>query len=260
MTYEIKTVYQAIVPAFEWSSPMHQGLYWNRETAERMIGADRQPPGARVDEHDVIVMENGDVLQATSLEDPDRGIMKTSVKKATVYGDSDEELRDASLARLPDLWKKVLGLPYDAEKAAQQSFLFSDGVDEKHVRWKLLLLEITDEEARVLGLGDDKRDAIQQWDDVCDRREAENKARRNHPLVGVQFPLRVPSRNGEYETTVTYTVQEKAHHEESGDVRLKCWVEDSGARLFTIRPEDEYKVLRESEIRALLGSEESARV
>lgn len=253
MSYEIKTIYRAVVPGFEWGGYMHQGWYWDHATAERVITQDGGARHGQISESDAIVMGDGSVLWAHPAEDSES---KTVVTEIRVYGDTDEELRDAALARLPDNWKVVLGLPHDPEVAAKQTFLFSKGT-EPWLRDKLLVLDVTAEEARVLGLAEDRDKAIENFEATTAQLEREAEARRDHPLVGRKFEVRVPHRAGGRDTLVEYRVEEKLLHDAEGDVELRCSA-DQMARLFSVRSEDEMKIWRASEIREMLGEGEAA--
>jgi len=177
MSYEIRTVYRAIVPAFERIGHMHQGWYWSRKTAERVITNDGGARQGRVWEYDVIVMDDGDVLCADrATVDDDPGTSKTTVTKINVYGDSDEEVRAAAMERLPDPWRKTLGLPHDEEKAAAEQRLGFSNPDSPHLREKLLILDVTAEEARVLGLGDERTRAIDDFQERARRRDEEGSS------------------------------------------------------------------------------------
>ena len=252
MSYEIKTIYQAITPGFESLGLIHQGLYWERETAERMLTQDGGSRQGRVDEHDVIVMDNGDVIKTTSLEDPDTGTMKTTAKVVRIYGNTDEEMREATIARLPELWKKLLGLPYDKEVASFQKTSWASASDEQ-MRRKLLILDVTAEDARVLGMGDERTKAIEDFQEIMRLDKEQEEIRRNHPLVGQTFYLSVQRKDATYPSEVEFTVREMVRHDATGDVELRCYID--GYTSWDFKNEDQEKVLRESEVRAAMAGE-----
>ena len=247
MSYEIKTIYRAVVPSFDWIGHMHQGWYWSRETAESVITNDGGTRQGLVWEYDAIVMGDGDVLLADRVDtDAGRG-KKTTVTKIDVYGDSDEDLRAAAMERLPDPWKKALGLPYDEEKAAEQTF--DSSRDSPYLRDKLLILDVTAEEARVLGLGDERTRAIEGFQEIERKREEAHEAEKQaHPLIGRKFKAKVPSKDPkwDYKWEVTLAVGRLAAPADDGETQYHCTIADD--RWISTRREDTDRPWRKSEV------------
>ncbi len=172
MNYKIQTIYRTVVPSFDVMGSMHHGWYWNRSTAERVMTNDGGSRQGAVTEWDVIVMDNGDVLRGVTTEDETTEAKTTNVEKITVYGDTDEDVLAATLVRYPEVWKKILGLDYDAEKMAEQGFREHT---KSWIRDKLLLLDVSAEEARVLGMTEDRDRAIADFQAIK-REDDEQKA------------------------------------------------------------------------------------
>jgi hypothetical protein len=137
------------------------GWYWDQEVAKR-IGGDPGVKKGHVTEHDVIVVD-GDILLAIT-ED-----FETSIQKITVRNGTDEDIRNAALARLPEIHKKSLGLPFDETLLQEQALPESTKSWEKD---RVLLLELTSEETRCLGLSPDKKQAQKKFDKAWDEHEA----------------------------------------------------------------------------------------
>ena len=163
MSYEIKTIYQAQVPVFMFMGQVTQGWYWNRETAERVIINDGGSRQGMVNEWEVICID-GDVLVAERAEDG-----TNMITKVTVRGDTDEDILAATLERFPEVWKECLGLEFDAVKKADQA-LSEVG---RRPRERLLMLDVTVEEARVLGLAEDRDRAIEWFNEIVEKQDAE---------------------------------------------------------------------------------------
>lgn len=253
MSYEIKTVYRAAVPGFESLGSHHQGWYWNRDVAERFTNEGGAKQG-HVFVHEVIVMEGGDTLWASPEMEYRDGRHEptgnTSIEKINVYGDTDEELKEAALERLPDHWKKLLGLPYDEAVAATQKFSWNRASDDQ-MRNKLLILDITEEEARVLGLGQVRTEAIEGFQAICEKQEEEDKQRKiDHPLIGttVRMPARSSYGDGDprFVSPHKFRVDGLAPEAEDGETQYHC----TGGTFSSVHPDDKKKIWRRSEIEA----------
>jgi hypothetical protein len=163
MSYKIQTIYRAVVPGFAVLGSFHQGWYWGRETAERVITNDGGARQGTVSEWDVIVMDDGDVLLAQRAKDG-----TNNIEKILVHGDSDEEILAATLARLPEEYKKTLGLNYDEALRVEQR---QPELTRSWERNKMLNLDISAEEARVLGLAQDRDQAIADFQAIVTEQE-----------------------------------------------------------------------------------------
>lgn len=150
--YRIQTVYQAVIPVFTFGfGSTTQGFYWKEETARRVITNDGGVRQGMVVPCEVLIMDNDDVLLVERSED-----QSNRITKIEVHGDSDEELRAATLARLPEAGKEFLGLEFNAEKKAAQGLYESN----ESVREQMLVLDISEEEARVLGILSERKEAL----------------------------------------------------------------------------------------------------
>jgi len=241
MSYEIKTIYRAVVPMFEGGGIAHQGWYWDEETALSMITDDGGSRQGGVHPYEVIVMGDGDILFAQS---DLHGHKKTTIEKITVYSDSLEDRRAATLDRLPALWKKTLGLPYDEDKASKQRFALSRE-DAPYLRDKLLLLDVSAGEAEALGLTEDREQAIRNFEDMSRKQEEDEKQKRlDHPLIDQSIWMEVPSSHFSWNTWNEYVVRDLK--EDGDDPVYHCHTKDFLA--YGVKKEDEKRLWKRSEI------------
>lgn len=152
MKQEVKTAFQALAPRFAPLGTRSLGLFWNKETAEGLITSDGGARQGKVVTWQLLVV-NGVPYAAEQGEDG-----ASQIQEVRVYGDTDDEKREAVLAGMFEEWKKRLGLPFDQTKLDEQALVL-DKYDHKK---KLLLLDITAEEARLFGFTEE-RDKTIAW-------------------------------------------------------------------------------------------------
>jgi len=165
MSYEIKKVYKLLRrglfgPNAGLLEP--DGWFWERETCERLTTTNGNPGAAEVLEWEAIVIGE-DVLIAERNDDGTNMVTKIQVR-----GSSDEELRAATLARIPESMKQIIGIKHDETLLQEQGGPRRKPVwrSLKNDRVMALAFEISDLEAELLGLVQEKKDAHEEFSRV----------------------------------------------------------------------------------------------
>lgn len=167
MNYEIKKIYKLLWRGLSGPNAgllESDGWFWERETCDRLTVTNGQPGSASVLEWEAIVIGD-DVLIAERNNDG-----TNTVTKIVVQGSSDEELFAATMARISESMKLIIGIEYDEELLQEQGGPRQKPVwySFKNDRIMALAFELSDLEAELLGLSQEKKDALAEHRRVMD--------------------------------------------------------------------------------------------
>ena len=176
MSYEIKKIYKLLRQGIAGPNAgliEPDGWFWERETCERLTAMNGNSGAATMVEWEAIVIGD-DVLIAERNEDG-----TNTITKIVVRGSSDEELRAATFSRIPEPMKHLMGIEYDEALLEEQGGPRRKPVwyNLKNDRIMALAFELSDLEAELLGVAQEKKDAFAEFQRVMEAADELKTAR-----------------------------------------------------------------------------------